>query len=296
MWQYDDIAILTQVAEAGSFSAAAKQLSMPTSTVSRRIQQLENTLNLRLIERSSRKMSLTEQGKFLVDGCSSSIRQIRENVDSVIQKLRSGEGSLRITAPVFLAVEVLGKWIAEYASQNPNVNINLRLSNDFENLIEENFDLAFRLGPLSDSEFIAQFLHKCRYQLCGSPEYLRDSGSPASLSELKSRKFLLLDKTFNLTAKDESDFHLNFRELTTVFASNDISVLRDACLAGLGIATLPNFATKHYIEDGKLIEVLPTCRVEPVRDIYAVYPSRRHLAPQTRKLIEFIQQKYRDVS
>ncbi len=296
MWQYDDIAVLVAVAEASSFSGAAEQLSMPTSTVSRRIKQLEGELDIRLIERSSRKMRLTDEGRYLVERSRPSVLHIKESVESLLQKQSSLQGKVQISSPIFLATEFLGGWLGEFTQRYPDCEIDVRLDNEVEDLIAENIDLAIRIGPLKDSQFVAQFLYASQFFFVASVEYAQTHALPTTLNELHAHAYIGLKKDLLLAASDEHGAELPLNALKPKYSSNAISVLRDAVLAGAGIACLPDCAIQQQLNTGQLVRLLPNVCIRPTREIFAVYPGRRHLSGVTRKLIEFLKQKFQAVA
>lgn len=290
-WTYDDIAILCAVIDGGSFVGAANKLEIPTSTVSRRIQKLEDALGLRLLERNSRKFKLTHAGSELIEHCAPQIEQIRHSVGSMIQDQKAERGHIKITLPVFLGTEILSGWLQEFYADHPNIVLDIDLNNRYTDLIENGFDLAIRVGPQKDSNYIAQYLCTSRGQLCASPEFIKSSEPIKDIKDLQKHAFLKLHRNIKLEA-----IHGDRREALihgpVALQANDIGIVRTACLHGKGIACLPDFAIHQALAAAELERILPDLKLEPIRDIYAVYPSRRNLAHACRVFIDFIREKF----
>ena len=158
MWRYDDLCIVTEVIKQGSFIKASKKLNIPSSTISRRVSEFESALGVRLLERNSRKLSLTDKDELLFKQCNPQMQQIKQTIEEITLNNTKPIGSLKITAPVTLGNELLNGWFCDFAKLHHEINLDINLSNHNEDILDDSFDVAIRVGPLKDSEFIAQFL------------------------------------------------------------------------------------------------------------------------------------------
>ena len=287
MIDLNDMLLFAQVVQAGSFTAAAKELSMPKSTLSRRVSKLESQLNCRLLQRTTRSLRLTDVGADFYDHCNRMVQEARQAEQIVNLSQETPRGLLRVTAPVEFGSDLLGTLAAEYLQQFP-VRLELDLSNRFVDLIEEGYDLALRAGRLDDSSLIARRLGETRLLVCAAPDYLEQRGSPESPKQLTEHNCLVYPGPDGRTLLQFSGPNsLTQVQLEGKLSANSMSTLRDAAIAGLGIAILPMTLCREAIEQGQLLTILEEWRL-PVDGIYAVYPSPRHLTPKLRSFIDFI--------
>lgn len=292
MWSYDDVFIFTAVIERGSFISAAKKLNIPSSTVSRRVSQLESDLGIQLLERTSRKMRLTEKGKIFFEQCAPQINSLKENVTELMASRDGIQGKLKITAPIFLGSEILGDWFIDFVKNNKLLELELVLSNRYEDIIDEEIDFAIRLGPLEDSKFIAQHLFTSSFVLCASPRYVEVCKKISNPHDLSQHQAILTSHQ-----KNAWEFrHLKTSATVQVkvygrMCSNDINLTRRAVISGLGIGFLPMLSVAPMIKSGELVTMLNDYEVLPKRDIYIVYPSKKYLSKKAQQLLNFIKQK-----
>lgn len=292
MWRLDDIGIFVSVVEEGSFVRAAKRLDIPTSTVSRRLSELEAALGTALIERTSRKIHVTEQGQQLYEQCVPHVKEVKQQVQLLTRSLNQVSGKIVLTAPTYLGNAILAPWLCAFLKEYPDLELDLKLSNKVEDLLEEGIDLAIRIGPLSDSQFIAQFLCTSESRLYASPDYLKNHLSidhPADLANhhvmLMSQQGTILELVNKMT---EEHFSLL---IDSRIKCNEIEMIRQAALNDLGIASLPHMSVQKHLSSGRLLQVLPGYALTSSRGIYAVYPSRKHLAIKTRLLVDYLKNK-----
>lgn len=292
MWSYDDVSIFTTVIERGSFISAATKLNIPSSTVSRRVSKLEADLGIQLIERTSRKMRLTEKGKTFFEQCAPHINSLKENATELMASRDGIQGRLKVTAPIFLGSEVLGDWFADFVKNNQSIKLEIVLSNQYEDILDEEIDLAIRVGPLEDSRFIAQYLFTSRFVLCASPHYVEAFKTINSPHDIPQHQAILIGHQNN-----EWEFR-HIKSSTTVrinahgrMRSNDIHLTRRAVASGLGIAFLPMLSAAPMIASGELVALLDDYELLQKRDIYVVYPSKKYLSEKARRLVNFIKEK-----
>ncbi len=293
MWKFDDLSIVIEVIRQGSFVEASNRLGIPSSTVSRRVQELEESLGTRLLERTSRSLRATETGQQLFEQCAPHIQSLKEGVLELTAKQNELKGSLRVTAPVFLGGEILSEWFSQFLHTHPQIDLDIVLSNQYVDMLAENIDVAIRIGPLKSSQLIARYLFTSRFVLCASPGYLKQITAPLIQPEdLQQHPILLLSQHNNIlpfTARESGE--LTQWSFEPKIRSNDISVIRQGVVSGLGVACLPEVSVKQQIDSGLLITFFDEFQIAEPREIYAVFPSRKYLSQKTRKFLDFIKHK-----
>ena len=287
------VAAFVKVVEAKTFRAAARALDVPKSTVSLKVAQLEDRLGVRLLERTTRALRLTDAGSAYYKQVAPALEALGD-ADQVVSDLQAQpSGRLRITAPVETGYLQLGPIIAEYMRRYPAVQVEVDLTNRRVDLIEEGFDLAIRAGALPDSSLIARKLGGTQYvRLYASPAYLRQHRVPRRPEDLAGHRLL---------AQNRQNVVWHFRRKRKVVqvkvnphaTANSLFLLRDLAAAGLGIARLPDLVGKMTSRGGELRTVLDDFCPE-VDGISIVYPSSRNLSPKTRALIEVLDQSWED--
>jgi len=282
--QWDGISEFVSVAELGSFTQASKQLAISTAQVSRQVSALENRLNIKLLYRTTRKVSLTEEGRVFYQHCRSVLDGLNE-AERVITNLQATpQGKIKLTAPVTYGEQYIIPLINDFIAQYSEVEVSVYLTNKQIDLVDEGYDLAVRLGRLTDSTLMAKKLSKRTNYVCASPTYLKQYGTPHTLSELEQHNCLLgtLDYwRFNELGKEK-----NIR-VTGGLRFNSGVGLVDATLKGLGIVQLPDYYVQQYFNDSVLVSLLDNYRM-PDEGIWAVYPHNRHLSPKIRLLVEYL--------
>ncbi|MGE4409355.1 MAG: LysR substrate-binding domain-containing protein [Sphingobium sp.] len=269
------------VATLGSFAGAAKQLGIPTSTVSRAVARLEAQVRTQLFYRTTRKVALTESGRVFVDHCR---RIIAERDEAFAALSASGEpgGELRITCSTALGEGFVAPIVQDFCLAWPQINVTLDLSNRIVDLVAEGYDLAIRTGDMSDSRMVRTRIANRSLYSCASPDYLERMGVPVSVVDLAR---------FDCLIGSALTWHFEVDGVDRVFRPkgrwrcNSGVAIANAALAGLGICQLPDFYVLRHLASGALVEILPDCRrrEEP---IWAVYPEQRHLMPKVRLLVD----------
>lgn len=282
--QWEGISEFVNVAETESFTQASKKLAISTAQVSRQVNALEQRLNIKLFYRTTRKVSLTEEGRVFYQHC----RGVLDGLDAAeraITNLQSKpQGKIKLTAPVTYGEQHILPLINDFMKQYSDIEITAYLSNQQLDLVDESFDLAIRLGKLSDSSMMAIKLTERTNYVCASPAYLERYGIPHSLSELNKHSCLLGTRDywhFSVAGKEK-----NIR-VTGNLRCNSGFGLVDAALKGLGIIQLPDYYIKEHLINGSLITLLDTYKA-PDEGIWAIYPQNRHLSPKIRLLVEYL--------
>jgi len=291
MWSYDDLAIFVSVVERGSFIAAANKMKIPSSTVSRRLSRLEADLNVKLLERTSRKIHLTEKGKFFYEQCASPIKQIRENTRELTESIDKIHGKLKITVPTYVGNELMADLFVDFVKENPEIELEMLLSNDIEDILDEEIDIAIRVGPLVDSNLIAQKLWEMEYVLCANNEYISKYGIPEKPEDIKFHHSLIFrSQHIPLVFRHRETAGERKINVQSRLISNDIKFMLHAVSSGVGIACLPRMFVNKKLATGDLTELLVEYELVNKKIVYAVYPSKRYLPKKTQLLIKYIKE------
>ncbi len=281
-----------RVVEAGSFAAAAARLEMSPAMVSRHVQELEERLGTRLLNRTTRKLGLTEAGAAYYERCLQVLRDIEEMDLSVSAEGQQPRGLLRVNAPVVFGTRHLSRVMAEYEARFPQVSVDLSLNDRFVDLVEEGTDLAIRIGELTESTLVARRLFPVRLALCASPAYLDKHGEPLTLDDLERHNCLGYTYTRGGTEVEligpEGRVVAPFRGS---FRANHGEVLYHAALDGLGIVLQPTFISGEALADGRLRPVLPQYCTREL-GCYAVFLSRKYLPAKVRTFVDFLAEKF----
>ena len=285
----NEILVFARVVQAGSFTAAAAQLGLPKSTVSRKVSALEERLKSRLLQRTTRKLSLTDVGRTYYDYCARIVGEVEDGERAVSRLQETPRGLLRVTAPV--SVAFLGPIVSDYLRRYPEVRVDLFCTSRAVDLVEERFDVGIRAGPLPDSTLIARSLGQVQWFLVATPAYLKRRGRPRSPEDLKQHDCLLFG-----VGLDGAGVRLESAERSVQVAISarlvvtDMDVLHAVTTAGLGIALLPAFLCVEELRTGRLERVLADWNA-PSTPVHVVYPSTRHLSPKVKTFVDHLQQR-----
>jgi DNA-binding transcriptional LysR family regulator len=286
------LAIFAKVVEASSFSEAARRLKIPISTVSRRIADLEDQLGVRLLERSTRSLRLTDVGSEVLDHAQR-CAELSEAVDNIVsEQLSNVSGALRLSAPPSLSETLLAPLVGAFQALYPNVRVQIFVTDRFIDHIAEGVDLVFRLGALKDSSLVARRVLTYRHQLVASPAYLEKCKPPKMPQDLLGHRLV----TFSYWNPDNSwtFAHVNGKEKETLtfqphLAMNDFAGLAASLLAGGGIGDLPPLVQPKLLREGQLVEVMPKWRFRAF-DLSVVHLGNRHIPRPVRVFKEFAAQ------
>lgn len=295
MLNLNDMLIFSQVANTGGISSAAEQLEMPKSRVSRRMAALETELGIRLLERNTRSVRLTEAGGIFLQHCQRVAEEASSAIESINHLTETPRGHLRVSASVTIGQHLLARHIPEFTDRYPQVDVELQLNNRRVDLIAEGFDVAIRVGALDDSTLVSRLLGHGHAQLYASPIYLEKHGSPVRVSSLKNHALLCRtpsDKHNKITLIGPGNRQAD-TEFTSVVKTNDLTTLRQIACNGGGIALLPGYLADACTSENTLIEVLPNWHTESF-NVYALYPSHRSITLKVRVWIDFLRSKLRE--
>ncbi|MFQ2157102.1 LysR family transcriptional regulator [Aeromonas hydrophila] len=276
--------LFATVVEQGSFTGAAELLGMPKSSVSQKISRLESQLGVRLLQRTTRRLSLTPQGEVYVEQCRALLALAR-SANLAMARLRAAPaGRVRITAPEATGTLLLGRILAEFRALYPEVVLELTLCDEQLDLVGEGYDLALRAAPLKDSSLICRRIGQVPRYLVAAPAYLAAHGTPQQLSEL-GRYACLVHTSLPVWPLQEGGWRPQGACL-----SNSLLALRELAINEGGIALLPHHVCEGDLASGRLQKVLPELAVPP-NPFYLIYPSREHLAPALRSLMDFVAER-----
>jgi DNA-binding transcriptional LysR family regulator len=293
MNKFANIEAFIAVVETGTFSAAGERLSLAKSVVSRRISQMEGYLGSRLLNRTTRQLTLSETGKHFYQQASKILLDLADAEDSISQETSGLSGSLKLTAPLSFSLNHLSHAVVDFLKQYPDIELNLSLNDSNINLVEEGIDMAVRIGKLEDSSLIARRLGTINIISCASQSYLQQYGEPKSPDDLNQH--------FGLQYT-----HLNFKQqwqyLTSkgkiIYGQPKIKLQADngellatAAIAGIGITTAPTFILGKYIKDNKLIRILENYP-SPAVGLYAIYPPGRLMPKRVRVFSDFLKKYF----
>lgn len=286
----NDLNILVRVVEDGSLTAAANRLDLPKSSVSRTLARLEADLGVRLLQRTTRSLSLTDAGQAFYQRIRRNLEDIEDAERALSEWQRSPRGHLRITLPIELGMRFMGTAVAEFMQQHPDVSIEAELSSRLVDLVEEGVDLGLRIGHFNDANLIGRRLGQLHARFYASPGYLAAHGTPDSIAALASHDFVLFRQPRENHMKIstcEGDARETEITVRGRLSTNNAHLQLDAMTAGLGMGLLPGFVADQAVQDGRLTPVLPDCRVR-LGELWAMTPSRAHMSSALRAFIDFL--------
>lgn len=293
MDRFAAIQAFVAVVDAGSFVRGAETLGQSKAGVSRYVGELEAQLGVRLLHRTTRRLSLTEEGEVFHTRCKEVLGQLAEAEAEITAHSGSAVGQLKINVPVTFGQLHLAPLWPEFMSQHPNVALDVTLTDRFVDLVDEGYDLAVRIARLPSSSLISRRLTSTRLLLCASPTYLRERGAPAHPTELASHDVV----SYTLLSTGESwefegpDGPVVAR-VNARLRTNSGETCCAAAVGHRGLVLQPSFLVAPSLKSGELVEVLPQFRAIEL-GIYAVYPSRRHVTAKVRLMIDFLVAAFR---
>lgn len=288
MDRFREMSSFVAVVEAGSFVAAGDALRVSKAAVSRSVIELESRLGARLLQRTTRRLSLTEAGRAYYGHCKQILAELEEADRAVGMVTGHPIGRLRVNAPFSFGILHLARLWGQFMEQYPEVDLDVTLSDRLVDVVEDGFDVVIRISRLQDSTLVYRRLATTRILLCASPEYLASHGSPATVEEIANHPVIAYSyasqgDVWRFTTAD------GVREVQTRarMRTNNGDTCRAVALAHQGLVLQPDFLVGTDLAQGRLIEVLPECR-GPEVGVYAVYPSRKHLSVKIRALVDFL--------
>ncbi|CAB3709098.1 HTH-type transcriptional regulator DmlR [Paraburkholderia sediminicola] len=298
MNQLQAIRIFLKVAENGSFGRAAASLGLSNAVVTRYIALLESHLSTRLVNRTTRSLSLTEAGQAYAEGCRRVLEQIEVMESGVTRSATDPSGTLKLVAAASFSLFGLTPLLQRYRTHHPKVRLSVTLLHRPVNLIEEGFDAGIVVpGQVSTGTLIKRPLYKVRAVVVASPAYIGANGTPAAPAELNAHRFLALSADIYRSAWTfvTASGHEQTVSLDSDYEVNNAVMLRQAALADMGITVLPENHVSADLINGALVQVLPTYRIKGAdKEVSLVYPGRRHAPAKTRSFVEFTVDYFRN--
>ncbi len=287
------MAIFARVVEAGGFSAAARDLEVSKSLVSKQVSRLEDRLGVRLLNRTTRRLSLTEAGAAFYEGCERVLGEAAAARDAVSHLASAPRGTLKVNAPMSFGVAHLGPALPLFLERFPELDVQMVLNDRVVDLIDEGFDVGVRITRMLDSSLIARRLAPNRLVACAAPSYLQKHGTPRHPNELKRHN--CLEYSYLTTPgiwhfRDEKG-----RYKVTVggrFTANNGDVIQAALLSGGGIAVQPSFIAGDDLRSGRLIRLFENYEVGQESAVHAVFPANRNLSPKVRVFVDFMVERF----
>lgn len=292
MSHWDSTEIFVTVIDAGSFSAAARRLGLSKSHVSRQVSQLENRLGTQLLQRTTRKLALTETGESYYQRCSDILSQLQEVELSVIDMQEKPRGNLRLTLVGAFGERYVAPAAALFMQKHPELHIEMDFTNRMVDLVSEGYDLAIRSGVLRDSSLIARRIAERRLFVCGSRDYFDRHGWPQNLRSLRSHN-CLVGSLPTWRFREENGQHTDLK-IEGNWHSNNGHALLAAARKGLGLVQLPEFYVYSDIADGRLLTTLEQYQPTDTA-VWALYPSNRHLSAKVRLFVEHLVEQFASV-
>ncbi len=289
----NDLVLFSQVIELGSFKKAAELNNITNSVVSKRITQLEQSLNAQLLYRTTRSLALTEAGKKLASSADMIKHMTQEAIDDVKDDNETLNGHINMSVPTISGDLLLGEAVAEFCHLHPNVSVNMSLDNRFVDPVQEGFDLVIRTGLLEDSSLIARHIIDSQWVVCCSPEYLRQYGQPATPTQLTEHHCLIY--VYQKAGANNWVFKHDGQQFTVTvngaFASDNASALRKAALAGHGIMHVPQCLVHEDLLSGALVTLFDK-EIDKTIGVYALHPFIKKTPRKVLALVEHIKQVY----
>jgi DNA-binding transcriptional LysR family regulator len=286
----DLMRVFVRVCEVESFTGAAESLNMPKASISQYVQKLEASLDTRLLHRTTRKVTITQDGMTFYDRCKDLLADVDEVENMFNRNETNVSGRIRVDMPTNLAKNYVIKRLPEFLEKYPNIEVELSSTDRKVDLIKEGFDCVIRIGNLSDSGLIAKKVTEFSILNCVSPSYIKKFGTPKKLDDLA--KHFEVHYSSTLGAKPDGFEYFDGEKYATIkmkglITVNNSDAYMAACLAGLGIIQVPTLGARPLIKEGLLVEVLPKLKAEPM-PVSVVYPHRRNLSRRVRIFIEWV--------
>ncbi|WP_290538956.1 MULTISPECIES: LysR family transcriptional regulator [Alcanivorax] len=285
----EEIRNFVAVVQAGSFTRAAEELEASRSVISKRLSQLEDQLGVRLLNRTTRRLSLTEAGEQFYQACSSSLGSIEAAVDEVRSLNREPRGRLYVNLPMSFGILHVAPLIPRFMAAFPLVQVELNFDDRKVDMIDPGFDVSIRVGELDDSSLAARWLGHFQHLIVASPAYLKANGSPVVPQDLTQHRIASFRLQNSALEWSFTDPHGNSEVVTLagdIVANNSLAV-KEIVLGGGGIARMPSFYVEKEVETGSLTRLFPALATT-AGSMYAVFPKREYMPAKTRAFIDFL--------
>lgn len=293
MEKNNDMAVFVHVVDGGGFSAAARTLRLTPSAVSKLISRLEDRLGARLLNRTTRSISLTEEGRAYYERAVTILEEIDAAELAVRELHAEPRGVLKINSSTAFGRYALVPYIHEFLDKYPELSVQCILSDSMVDLVGEGVDVGLRIGTLTDSSLIARRLVPVKRVVAGSPDYFARKGVPQVPEDLKNHNCLRISFETSINRWEfQGPDGPRLMAVTGSLEVNDASLLYDAALAGVGLIRAAEFLVWEALRDGRLVAVLQDYETEEGRSVFAVYPPGRHQAPKVRAFIDWLVERF----
>jgi len=286
--------VFISVADSGSFSESARRLGLSQPSISRQINNLETHLGVRLLQRTTRRLSLTEAGQIYYEKARQIHLDVLEADQSISGFKDTPSGLLKISAPYSWTETRIAPHMGEFLKKYPQIKLDIECNDVFQDIIEDRLDLVIRVGDLKDSSFIAIPLSNIRLVLCATPKYIKKNSTPKTVSDLQNHNFIYFENYKKINIADKTGQHLI--NISGTVSSNMVSVMLSAILQNIGIAVLPDLLINDLLKNGKLLNLMPEAKFSiknlPINQVYALYSNRKHLPAKVRAFLDFYRTKF----
>jgi DNA-binding transcriptional LysR family regulator len=291
--RFQSLMAFARVVEAGSFARAADRLDISVSAVSRQLADLESHLGVRLLNRTTRRLSLTESGQAFYERCVQLLADLEEAEEAVSASAVVPRGTLRITASISFGAGYLGPAIAEFRQRHPQLRFDLELSDRAVDLVDERIDLAIRIGAIGSQALIGRRIGIAQMVCCAAPAYLAKHEAPRTPADLAEHACLTYEYSSggNLWRFTDAANRVHDVNVSGVAHANNGAMLAALAVAGVGITLEPDFIVAPDVRAGRLVRLLRDY-APPAISINAAYPSRRHLSAKVRAFIDFLVERF----
>lgn len=292
MDRFKSMTIFLKIVDTGNFTEAAKQLGIPLASVSYHLSKLEENLGIRLLNRTTRKVSLTDLGATYAERCRYILAELEETENTLTKLHNEPEGVLNLNAPISFGMKYLAEFINEFMQNYPKVKISLTLSDKLVNVMEEGADIVIRISKPADSSLLIRKLAPINIIFCASPDYLKTYGEPITLTELNKHNCLKYSYYQGQRWQASGPHGLEKIKTDGTLQSNNDEILKINACAGHGIIYIPSFIVYEELQSGKLKHILVDYN-EPDYFIYALYPPSRRVSAKTKVFLDFLVEKFR---
>ncbi|MCH2038599.1 MAG: LysR family transcriptional regulator [Rickettsiales bacterium] len=286
------IGIFLEVVKQQSFAGAARKLGMTGPAISKQVSSLEDQLGVRLLNRTTRQVMLTEQGAIYSEKARKALEDLNEAEQQIQELKECPTGILRVNAPMSFGRHYLTTPIASFAKRYPEVRVEVDFDDRNVDILAEGYDVVVRIAALKDSSFISRKLADCPVLLYASPQLLAEKGIPKTPDALSDMPSIIyskhgIDTTWHYEGVNGA---VKMVQLQKQFVANSGEMMLEACLQGIGIASLPIFITHTHVQSGALVQLLPEYPPFPHREIHAIFPQNRYLSIKTRLFVDHLTQ------
>ncbi|NKB51143.1 MAG: LysR family transcriptional regulator [Rhizobiaceae bacterium] len=297
MDQFSRISMFLSVVDNGSFAGAARELGISSSAVSKQVQNLEHELKVKLLNRTTRQVSLTEEGAVYFERAGRALVDLQEAKEQIYELRSNPRGPIKVSLPISLGLKFLTPAIVSFARDYPEVELNVSLDDRHVDIVAEDYDLVLRIGSLPDSSLVARRLASCPLLICASPAYLKQHGTPETPEELSQHNVLAYTRNnasndWRYQSADGKPGHVS---LKGTFKCDAGDILCQSAIAGLGIVILPVFYIATHLVSGELQVILPEYETSPQREIHAVFRPNPYMSTRMRLFVDHLAKACREL-